>query len=335
VNLLLRDPQPQWRVDFIARHLTTPWTISFRGENRDQYADAMAQADALVAISFRSSDPPAPRLQLLQLPGAGFERIAFDALPEACTVCNVFEHEIPIAEYLVLAMLEWQIRTARMSAGLRQGIWNDGMSVGEPIHGELFGKTVGFIGYGHIGSQTALRLRPFGVRMVACTRTPSRYDPVADGCLDYIAGLDKLDALLAESDFVVVGCPLTEATRGLIDARRLGLMRSNAVLLNVARAEVVDQAALFAACKSRRIAGAVIDVWTQYPRPGSDKSTITYPSEHPFHDLDNVVMTPHSSGWTDGLWDRRWKTICSNLDRLSNGEPLNNVLKAPGGAAPT
>lgn len=329
MNLLLRDDQTGDRLNYIEERLGPDWRVDpwRRADGKAAYAQALAKADAVVGMKFAGTAEPLPHLRLIQIPGAGFDLVDFSAVPPQCAVCNVFEHEIPMAEYLLLGMLEMVIRMGRMSAGLRQGQWNDGGNRGTPIHGELFGKTAGFIGYGHIGQETAKRLDSFGVRTIACTRSPGKGGAFAER----VAGMDELPWLLSESDFVIVACPLTESTRGLIGATQLAMMKPQAVLLNVARSAVVDDGALFAACESGRLAGAVLDVWTHYPKAPAQTM---FPSDHPFHTLDNVIMTPHASGWTDGLWDRRWQAICDNLNRLAQGQELHNVLMAPGGPPP-
>ncbi len=308
----------------ILRHqLTTAWEICLLDEGDDLDRDAgLADCDALIAMSFGHSALPAmPKLKLLQLPGAGYEQIEFAAVPAHCTVCNVFEHEYGMAEYVMAAMLEWQIGIRGMDAQLRQGAWRAGFVGGTPSHGELMGKSVGLVGYGHIGRAVATRAKAFGMQVAAVTRTPGN----PDDCVDHIAGMDHLGTLCGEADFIVVACPLTEDTRGLIGPAEFRLMQDHAVLINVARGAVVDEDALFAACSTGTIGGAVIDVWYQYP---DHADSVQLPSRHAFHALDNVVMTPHASGWTRELVARRWAVIADNLDRLAKGEPLRNVVQA-------
>jgi phosphoglycerate dehydrogenase-like enzyme len=120
--------------------------------------------------------------------------------------------------------------------------------------------------------------------------------------------------------------PLNDETRGLIDARRLALCKAELVIINVARAAVLDEEALYTALRERRIAGAVLDVWYSYP---TGDHPAARPSRFPFHELSNVIMTPHCSAWTDGLIERRWGFIAANLDRLARGEPLQNVVLRP------
>jgi len=284
-------------------------------------ATALADADAAVAMNWRAPLPEAPRLRLLQLPGAGTDSIDFSLLPSSCRVCNVFEHETGISEFVLLAMLEWSIRLCPMSAAFREGSWRHGLIRLGPPHGELAGRTVGLLGYGHIGRAVARRAKAFDMRVVAVGRTVP-----ADELLDCAWPVAAIDEALPECDFLVVCCPLTEATQGLLDATRLARMKPTAVLINVGRAKVVDEDALFEALAGGVIGGAVLDVWYRYPAPGGPD---VRPSARPFHELDNVIMTPHSSAWTDGLIERRRTVIADNMERLAAGRALRNPVAIP------
>jgi phosphoglycerate dehydrogenase-like enzyme len=327
VKLLLRYQYDADRLHFLRERLGDTWRVEAMDhpDDREALSMAMADSDAVVSMSWRPEFPAPESLRLIQLPGAGFDAVDFEAVPGGAAVCNVYEHEIGIAEFLILALLEWEIRLCRKHALLRTGEWSGSFVTRSPLHGELHGKTVGFVGYGRIARETAKRLKAFGVRIVAATRSPSR----GDSFVDRIEGMGALHEILHECDRVVVSCPLTEQTRGLVDAAALDALGPRGVILNVARGAVVDEDALYEACRDKRIAGAVIDTWYRYPRSGASHA---WPSEHPFQDLDNVIMSPHASGWSAGLLDRRWSFIADNLKRLERGEPLENVLKAPGEA---
>jgi len=121
---------------------------------------------------------------------------------------------------------------------------------------------------------------------------------------------------------VLISMPATRDTVGLMDRRRLGLMKPAAFLINVARAEIVDEDALYEALAERSIAGAALDVWYRYPRAAGP----SLPATRPFHELPNVLMTPHVSGWTEGMLEARAKLIAENIRRIAVGEiPLNLV----------
>jgi phosphoglycerate dehydrogenase-like enzyme len=117
--------------------------------------------------------------------------------------------------------------------------------------------------------------------------------------------------------------PLTTETKGIVGAEAFAAMRPTAVVLNVGRGPTVDERALYEALRTNRIAGAVIDTWYQYPEPGHAN---VLPSSLPFHELPNVIMTPHMSGWTQGTIRRRQETIAGNVMRRARGEPCVHVV---------
>ena len=134
----------------------------------------------------------------------------------------------------------------------------------------------------------------------------------------------RLHEFLAKCDYVVIAAALAPGTERLIGARQFAAMKPSAVLVNVGRGQICDEDALWAALKEKRIRGATLDVWYAYPR--HDDMNVA-PSKHPFHELDNVWMTPHIAAWTTGMVDRRWSEIARNLDSLARGEPLLHQLR--------
>jgi len=332
MQVLLLDSYDAARVERLRGLIDPSWSIatSSHGAPEDELHALLANAEAVVTQYWGERTPPAPVLSLIQLPGAGFDAIDFACVPAHSAVCNVFEHEIGIAEYVTLALLESEIRATEMDHHLRAGRWQDGFVTGAPFHGELHGKRVGFLGFGHIARATALRMKPFGVEIWTRTRTPEQAGPLAGNA----GGLEALDTMLEACHHIVVACPLTSETRGILDARRLALIGPEGVLVNVARGPIVDEAALFEALSSRTLGRAVIDTWYRYPDPTAGPGVERRPSRFPFHELDNVVMTSHASGWTDALFERRYRMIAENLERLRTGRELTHVLKPPGGSAP-
>ena len=321
MKLLIKSIDNDDRFALLPRYLATKWTIAaVDGEDRAALARALRDADAMISMDWPAGMPSAPALKLLQLPGAGTDDIVFDAVPRHASVCNVYEHEIGIAEYVLAAMLHFTVQVPRLDAALRRGHWWGSHLCG-PRHAELFGQTLGIIGYGRIGRETARRAKAFGMRIKACSRSAQG----SDGLADEVRPMSGLHALLGESDFVLLALPLDKNTQGVIGARELACMKATAVIINVARGGLIEEAALFEACRDRRIAGAAIDTWYRYPRADDPRGR---PSAFAFHELDNVVMTAHASAWTDGLRPRRSRLIAENLDRLARGEPLLNVVRA-------
>jgi phosphoglycerate dehydrogenase-like enzyme len=131
-----------------------------------------------------------------------------------------------------------------------------------------------------------------------------------------------IDNVVQGSDYVVISMPATPETIGSIGRKQLGLMKPTAFLINVARAEIVDEDALYEALAQRRIAGAALDVWYRYPRAAGP----TAPATQPFHELPNVLMTPHVSGWTEGMMEARAKLIAENIRRVACRERLLNLV---------
>jgi phosphoglycerate dehydrogenase-like enzyme len=129
--------------------------------------------------------------------------------------------------------------------------------------------------------------------------------------------------MLPECDYVVLCTALGPETERLIDARRLALMKRSALLVNIARGAVVDEGAIYTALRDRIIGGAALDVWWRYPDATDPERR---PSHYPFHELPNVIMTPHCSGWTEGMVARRWAEVAGNIDRFVRGEPPQNVV---------
>jgi phosphoglycerate dehydrogenase-like enzyme len=283
----------------------------------------LRDVDVLVTLGFsREMGAAARRLKLVQVPGAGLDRIDRTALPAQTRLANVYGHEIGIAEYIFGAMLELTRDLRRIDAALRQGRWESQWAVGTaapPVWPELAGKTLGILGYGHIGQALAWRARAFNMDVLAVRRDATQPDPhpVAS-----VRGPEGLDDVLARSDYLALTLPLTSETRGLIGDKQLRSMKPTAILVNVARAQLVDEDALYQALVERRIAGAALDVWYRYPTAAG----ATPPANRPFHELPNVLMTPHVSGWTDGMLQARATLIAENIRRTARGElPLNLI----------
>lgn len=314
----------EWQTNQAFRDaITTPVEITQAPTLRDEdVVPLLRHADVFLSKAFTPAmTEAAASLRLVHTPGAGTNWIDFDAVPAHVTICNVFGHEISIAEYVLMTMLALNRDLLNMDARFRAGDWSDRKS--RPPRTEIRGRTLLVVGLGHIGTEVCRLGTAFGMRVVGVTRTASPERARAVGIAE-CRGLDELKDALADSDFVVIALPLESATLGIFGEREFRAMKSSAFLINVARGEVVDEAALYAALRDRRIAGAAIDVWYQYP----DGAEILHPAQHPFHELDNVIMTPHIAGWTQETFRHRWAAINENLRRLSTGEPLLNVVKA-------
>jgi phosphoglycerate dehydrogenase-like enzyme len=287
-------------------------------DDEDAILARLSAVDVLVSMTFdRRMAAAAPRLKLVQVPGAGLDRVDRGALPAGVWLANAYGHEAGIAEYAIGALLALARSFVRLDGALRRGAWESQWAVDAPAPApwrELAGRTLGILGYGRIGQALARRARAFDMEVRAIRREPSR--SAGDG-LAQVGGPQELDDLLRGADCLAVAAPLSEATRGLLGARELALLKPGALLVNVGRAEIVDEDALYEALAAGRIAGAALDVWYRYPSaPGP-----AWPARRPFHELPNVLMTPHVSGWTDGMMAARTRVIVGNVERAARGEP--------------
>lgn len=321
----------------LKEHLKSDWQIGhwLPGDSPEAGSALMADADALVVggdalISGGAFAliPKAKKLRLFQIPFAGYDWLRPEGVPESCLVCNALGHEIPMAEFAMASLLEWEIGLRRIDPDFRAGSWAyQGTSLSpDSKHGEVHGKTLGIYGYGQIGREAAHRASAFGMRVIAIARRPRETPPAP---LDWIGTNADLPRLLAESDYLLLACDLNDQTRHIINDTALSQMKSDAIIINVARGPVIEEEALYDALKSKRIAGAVIDTWYIYPGrplPAGTPEASPRPSRFAFHELDNLIMTPHCSAHTDGADRRRWTSIAANLDAFAQGQRPANVV---------
>jgi len=309
--------QFEWIAPVIESDVDT--SVMVDGRDREHVAAGIGEADIIVSEAWRTGMPEALRLKLLQLPVAGTDMVETAALPPGVTVCNAYGHEAAMAEYVIMAMLVWCHRYFDIAVAFRGGSWRDSGVMNGPLHRELGGLTVGIVGLGQVGRETATRAGALGCRVVGANR--SVRGPIAG--VDQAFPLADLDRMLPFCDVLVLCVGLAPETRGPLDARRLALLKRDAFLINVGRGPVADEDALFAALRDGIIGGAALDTWYRYPT--AEEPDIR-PSRHPFHELPNVVMTPHCSAWTEGMARRRGADAARNIDRFIRGEPLLHVV---------
>jgi phosphoglycerate dehydrogenase-like enzyme len=297
--------------------------IRFEIVERNDEGAAAALRDAHVLVSNRFDAELATRCPLLELlicPAAGTDMIDRTALRPGVEFFNAVGHEIPVSEYVIGALVALRQGFRAADAALREGNWIAGYFGEGSFVDELHGSTLGIIGYGHIGKALAVRAQAFGILCRALTLHPDKkYDttllPLGLGSLRESVDVDDL---VSSADAVVIACELSPLTHALIDARRISLMRRHAVLVNVARGPIVDETALYFALRDRRIAGAALDVWYRYPEKRGVKAK---PSAAPFWELENVLMTPHSSGWTMAAMQRKAEYFARRINEWARSRP--------------
>ncbi len=218
-----------------------------------------------------------------------------------------------LAEHSLFLMLAIAKKLRGAERNLRAGVMY------QPLNEELAGSTLGLVGLGASGKELARRAKAFEMRVIALDAFAVPAEECAELGVERFGGLETLDELLRESDYVSLHVPLTSATRHLIDAEKLALMKPTAVLINVARGEIVDEAALTDALVAGRLRGAGIDVFSREPPDTSS----------PLFQLENVIGTPHVAGTTFGTSRRRGEASVENIVRIDAGlPPLFEVTSA-------
>jgi phosphoglycerate dehydrogenase-like enzyme len=287
--------------------------------HRTDYTDLEQQirdADVYIGWSLRPEQlRAASRLRWIHSPAAAVHQLMSPELAASdIIVTNAREvHGPVVAEHALALMMALAKRLPSCMRYQRQHFWGqEALWHERPRPRELAGSTLCLVGLGSIGRNVAQRALALGMR-VRCVRQHPSIDAANTLAGDLkVAAPSALDSFLEEADFVVLAAPLTAETEGMMNAGRLAKMRPEAYLINVARGPLVDQAALLAALKGRKIAGAALDVFPAEPLP----------TDSPFWDLENLIITPHSAGITERLWERHYVLIAENLRRFLSGVPL-------------
>jgi len=275
-------------------------------------------ADVLLVWNWRRElrpgEGPTLPARFVQLLSAGADQLPFDQLPPGAVVAgNVGAYAEPMAEHAVAMALALLKRLPQHHAELAAGIW-DQASLNRRVRGAV----CAILGLGGIGKATGRLLRALGARVHAINTSGHTDEPV-----EFVGTLADLDAVLAAADVLVIALPLTRRTRGLIGARELGLMRPNAILVNVARGAIVDQAALYEHLRSQPEFAAGIDAWWAEPFGGGE-----FRVDHPFFELPNLLGSPHNSALVPGIMEQAMGRAAANILRFLRGEPMTGVVDA-------
>jgi cyclase len=294
----------------------------------DEAAREAADADAVIGFCNTEIVTAGQKLRWIQVGSAGVDKYLFKELVDSPIVLTntqkIYGPNVADQAMALLLCLTRGLHTAMhpptdLPASVKKDMfryWNYLKAEARPQ--ELHGRTMLVVGLGGIGTQISRRAHGFGMRVMAIDPNERMERP------DFVFSIDrpaKLLDLLPKADAVVLACPLTSETRGLIGQDQLGQMKKSAYLINIARGEIVQQDDLIAALKKRQIAGAGLDVTNPEPLP----------NDHPLWTLPNVVISPHVGGQSAEARDRQWRLYRENIRRFVAGEPLLCVVnKAKG-----
>jgi len=290
----------------------------------------LADGGCDVMLTFRVPNDIVTRargLKWIQLLSAGADHVLGGPLkdvPISITTASGI-HATPIAEYTIASMLAF---AHRIHLAIRAQVRHEWMRSGAFMAGvdDIRGQTLGIVGYGSIGRETARLAAAFGMKVIALKRDPfdrvdAGWSPAGLGDPEgkipaRYFGPNEREAILRESDYVSVTLPLTDHTRKFIGERELNAMKPGAYLVNIGRGEVIDESAMAAALKAGKIGGAGLDVFEHEPLE----------ADSPLWDLENVILTPHISGANRGYMDKACELFAENLKRFSEQRPLLNLI---------
>jgi phosphoglycerate dehydrogenase-like enzyme len=292
-----------------------PETRIIVSDDSDQLRQRAPEADSILSIDFTGKKlgpvlPLAARARWVHHFGTGVDgALTPEVMANTLPFTNgrgVFR--TPLGEWAVGAMLYFSYDLRRVIRQQEAGVWEKFTSR------MLQGKTLGIIGYGGIGTAAAERARPFGMRILALRRRTELFSN--DPLLDETFAPAQINDLMAASDYVLVAAPLTPETRGMVGAAQIAAMKPTAVIINVGRGPVIDQAALQQALEAAKIRGAALDVFEVEPLPAG----------HPFYKMQNVLVSPHTADHVEEFHALAYEAFFENFRRFEAGEPLINLV---------
>jgi phosphoglycerate dehydrogenase-like enzyme len=285
------------------------------GNHIDAFRKAAPDADVVFSLSapakvLREIWPMAPRIKWVHSRSAGLDSLLFPELVESpvplTNGSGVFSQSL--AEFVIGAAIFFAKDFRRLIRNQDAGQWEQ-FDVDE-----IRGQTMGIIGYGDIGRACAQRAHGMGMKVLAVRRRPDRSngDPYISG----VYSTEEMLDILPQCDYVVAAAPLAPGTKHLVGEAAIARMKKTAVVMNVGRGPVIDEAALIPALESGRIRGAALDVFEFEPLPAG----------HPFFKLQNVLLSPHCTDHTTTWLEEGMQFFLDNFNRFAAGDPLKNVV---------
>lgn len=281
----------------------------------ERVVQTLQESDAYLCVGFAREFPEDPvayaRVELIQAMLAGVDHIPYDRIPPRVTVCgNAGAYDTSLAEHAFALLLAGAKRVVLHATNIRKQTFE------QTLPGkQLRGTTLGILGLGGIGREVARLGQAFGMRVLGVTRRG-----ISDFPAEFVGGPADLGKVLEESDFVVIAVPHTKDTHHMIGAKQLGRMKHDAVLVNVARGDVVHEEHLFQHLRNVPTFHAASDVWWRYPRGAG------YPYSFPFHTLPNFFGTPHVAWNVPPQRAVSTEAALANLEAWLEGRPVRNIV---------
>lgn len=261
-------------------------------------------------------------LKLIQTFSAGVDNIDLQAVKDHGNIilCNSHINAEEVAEYAITLLFAVAKNIVPNDQELRKGNWIYAFGGPRP-NVEIRHKTCLLIGLGNIGSEVAKRLRSFELTINAATRSGT--SPHAH-LVDTIVKIDEVRPLVEAADFVILSLPLTPESESLIDEKFISWMKPTSIIVNISRGSIIDEKSLYYALEEGRIYGAGIDVWWRYPSKWRGKASP--PTDLPFQDLDNIVVSPHRAGYSENTEREYFRFAAENILRFIQGEEPLNII---------
>jgi phosphoglycerate dehydrogenase-like enzyme len=306
---------PDWFAENLGKEF--PHLDVVRITNYEGVDGVLADAQIVFTQSLSAEQFVAARqLRWIHSPAAAVHQFMFPELVASDVILtNAREvHGIGVAEHvmaLIFAIakrIPESVRFQEKHVWGQEILWN-----GRACPLDIARATIGVVGFGSIGSNVTKYAKAMGMKVIVVRERPGKSRPEF---VDEELASSKLDEMLARADYVVLSPPLTPETRGMIGLEQFAKMKSSAYLINVGRGPLIDEAALVAALRDHKIAGAALDVFDQEPLP----------ADSALWDLENLLITPHTAGMAGNLWQRHYALFSENVRRFLKGEPLLGLV---------
>jgi phosphoglycerate dehydrogenase-like enzyme len=302
---------PEWFSDRLSRDF--PEIKVVRITNNDTIEQEISDAEAAFTFALRPEQLLAARkLRWIHSPAAAVHQFLFPEFVNSDVILTNARdvHGPVVAEHVIALIFALAKKIPQAVRFQQQHVWGQEIVWrGRPRPRELANATVGLVGLGSIGCAVAKHAAALGMNVIAAREHPENTKPES---VHEVLPSSRLDELLARSDYVVLAAPVTRATQSLIGRPQFAKMKPDACLINVGRGALIDEPALIEALRSHKIGGAALDVFEKEPLP----------ADSPLWDLENLLITPHTAGMTEKLWERHYVLFSENLRRYLSGQPL-------------